>query len=172
LDQIISGTAADTMPPLYYFLLHYWMLAGQQVWFIRALTVIISLISLVLLYRLVELWLGKWPAAFAALFAAVSPLLIFHAQDIRMYSLLVFGQIGYVLFFSRLWMAENRKEKKAFIDWAAMVLFGLVAMYSHNLAIFALLVPNLFVVFHKRWRFLLQLMGRSWSSRLPRCPGW
>ena len=26
LPNIIRGTAADTMPPLYYFLLHYWQL--------------------------------------------------------------------------------------------------------------------------------------------------
>jgi len=25
LNDIISGTAADTMPPLFYFMLHYWM---------------------------------------------------------------------------------------------------------------------------------------------------
>jgi hypothetical protein len=31
-SQIIHGTAADTMPPLYYFLLHIWQL-GDRGWF-------------------------------------------------------------------------------------------------------------------------------------------
>ncbi len=46
LPEILSGTAADTMPPLYYFLLHFWMLLGQSAWFIRLLSVILSLVAL------------------------------------------------------------------------------------------------------------------------------
>lgn len=29
LPEILSGTAADTMPPLYYFLLHFWLGISQ-----------------------------------------------------------------------------------------------------------------------------------------------
>jgi hypothetical protein len=30
--KIVQGTAADTMPPLYYFLLHFWTMVGKSVW--------------------------------------------------------------------------------------------------------------------------------------------
>jgi uncharacterized membrane protein len=39
LSKIITGTAADTMPPLYYFLLHIWLLAGRSLWWVRLLSV-------------------------------------------------------------------------------------------------------------------------------------
>ncbi|MEN6482834.1 MAG: hypothetical protein ABFD29_11775, partial [Anaerolineaceae bacterium] len=41
LSNIISGTAADTMPPFYYFLLHFWSLISTSIWFLRLLSLII-----------------------------------------------------------------------------------------------------------------------------------
>ena len=42
-SEIIKGTAADTMPPLYYFLLHIWMQISNELWFLRLLNVMINL---------------------------------------------------------------------------------------------------------------------------------
>ena len=42
--NIIAGTAADTMPPLYYFLLHGWILiGGDGLAWMRILSVILNL---------------------------------------------------------------------------------------------------------------------------------
>ncbi len=106
LPEILRGTAADTMPPLYYFLLHFWMLLGQSAWFIRLLSVILSLTAVFLLYRLVACWFGRAAAGWAAFLAAISPLLIYHGQDVRMYALLVVCQLGYLWFFTRIWQGE------------------------------------------------------------------
>ncbi len=158
LPDIVSGTAADTMPPLYYFLLHFWLLLSREVWFIRLLTVLLSLTSVILLYALVRRLLGRSPALWASFLAAVSPLQIYHAQDIRMYALLVVGQLGYFLFFTRLYFLSTGESRRG-SDWLGLVVFGLVAMYSHNLAIFALIVPNLFVLLKRDGRFLLRLLA-------------
>src|SRR5512142_161399 len=138
LPEILSGTAADTMPPLYYFLLHYWMLLGQSAWFIRLLSVILSLVAVFLLYRLVACWFGRAAAGWAAFLAAISPLLIYHGQDVRMYALLVVCQLGYLWFFTRIWQGEafttnlSQDWKRNLVLWSGLVLCGAGAMYSHN----------------------------------------
>jgi mannosyltransferase len=43
LGDIVAGTAADTMPPLYYFLLHFWMLVSKQLWWLRLLSVFLNM---------------------------------------------------------------------------------------------------------------------------------
>jgi 4-amino-4-deoxy-L-arabinose transferase-like glycosyltransferase len=156
LPEIFSGTAADTMPPLYYLLLHAWMRLGQSVWFIRLLSVLFSLAGIYLLYRLAECWLGRAAAGWSALLAAVSPLNIYHGQDVRMYALLVLAQLGYLWFFTRIWF-KNRAGGATGWEWAGLVLCGAAAMYSHNVAIFALAVPDLFLFARRQWKLLVRL---------------
>ncbi len=158
LPEIVTGTAADTMPPLYYFLLHFWMFISREIWFIRLLSVIISLLLIALVYQIVNLWAGRSAAGWAAFLTAISPLQIYHAQDIRMYALLVLGQAAYLWFFSRLWFADQ-KGWHSLGNWIGLVLSGLVAIYSHNLAIFALVVPDLFLLVKKHWKMLVQLIA-------------
>ncbi len=158
LPEILSGTAADTMPPLYYLLLHYWMLLGQTAWFIRLLSVMLSLAAIFLLYRLAERWLGRGAAAWSACLAAISPLLIYHGQDVRMYALLVVFLLGYLWFFTRIWQS-GQAGKGAWGSWAGLVVCGAGAMYSHNVAIFTLVVPDLFLLIRREWKLLARLVA-------------
>ncbi len=157
LPEILRGTAADTMPPLYYFLLHYWMLLGQSAWFIRLLSVLLSLFAIFLLYRLVERWFDRPAAGWAAFLASFAPLLIYHGQDVRMYALLVVFLLGYLWFFTRTW-EDQRSGVTAWGHWAGLVLCGAGAMYSHNVAIFSLVVPNLFLLARREWKLFVRLV--------------
>ncbi len=96
LGEIVSGTAADTMPPLYYFLLHFWMMVSGNIWWLRLLSVGLNMGSIVLLYSLVSNLLGTRSALWAVFLAAISPIQIYHAQDLRMYALLAFCQMAYL----------------------------------------------------------------------------
>lgn len=154
LAAIVRGTAADTMPPLYYFLLHFWLLGGQAVWFLRLLGVLFSTGCIGLIYLIARDLLGIRTAWFAAFLVAISPLQIYHAQDIRMYSLLAFCQSGYLWFFVRLWSVNKHDWWK----WAGLILLGAAAMYTHNLAIFVLIVPNLFLLYRRNWGLFFKLL--------------
>lgn len=149
--EIVQGTAADTMPPLYYFLLHFWLAISRDVWFLRLLSVLLTLVSIFLLYALVTELAGARAGLWAALFAAVSPMQIYHAQDLRMYALLELCQLGYALCLVKAWKAEETQRKSAGW-WAGAVLFGAGAMYTHNLAIFGLAAPNVYLLFRRDWR--------------------
>ncbi len=153
IENIIRGTAADTMPPLFYFLLHYWQFVVDDIWFLRLLSVFLSLGALLFLFGLVKKSISITAGLWAALFAAISPLQIYHAQDIRMYALLAFCGMGYLYFFFQLWGGDPKPKGKTW-NWVGMILFGAGAMYTHNLAVFWVLSPILFVVIKKDWNFL------------------
>lgn len=156
LPEVISGTAADTMPPLYYILLHFWLQISGSVWFIRLLSILLSLAGIALLYLLAQRWSGKVAAGWAAALAAISPLSIYHAQDVRMYALLVAAQLAYLWFFTRILAAEGT-GRLCLGCWAGLVLSGAAAMYSHNVAVFALAVPSIYLILRRRWSLLLRI---------------
>lgn len=175
LPEIVAGTAADTMPPLYYFLLHFWMLLGQSPVWIRLLSVLLSLVAVALLYFLVLAWFGRAAAGWAAVLAAISPLMIYHGQDVRMYALLITAQLAYLLFFTHIWLAESSGRAGAVL-WVGLVLCGALAMYSHNVAVFALGIPNLFLLVRRQWKLLASvfaaqlvvgLLALPWLLQLP-----
>jgi 4-amino-4-deoxy-L-arabinose transferase-like glycosyltransferase len=154
--NIISGTAADTMPPLYYFLLHVWIdLGGDGLGWLRGLSVGLNLASLVVFWRLVARLGGETAGLWAALLGAISPLQIYHAQDLRMYALLVLAQLAYCLFFVRIWQKPGRSR---WGNWAGLVLSGAAAMYTHNLAVFVLVLPDLILLLRRAWRPLVHLL--------------
>ncbi|TLN08168.1 hypothetical protein FDZ74_12360, partial [bacterium] len=152
LPEIVQGTAADTMPPLYYFLLHFWLSISRELWFLRLLSVLLTLVSGGLLYALVSELAGVKAGLWAALFAAVSPMQIYHAQDLRMYALLELCLLGYALCLVKAWKSEQQDARIGYGWWAGAILFGAAAMYTHNLAIFGLIAPNVYLLLRRDWR--------------------
>ena len=156
-SKIVHGTAADTMPPLYYFLLHAWIgIGGSQLWWLRLLSVGLNLGAVGILFLLVRHLAGETAGLWAAFLGAISPLQIYHAQDLRMYALLAFCQLLYCLFFVRIYL--TKRPKFPWLDWIGLVLAGAGAMYSHNLAIFVLVVPNVYLLIKREWHVLYRLI--------------
>jgi mannosyltransferase len=98
-------------------LLHGWMQAGGPglVW-LRLLSVLLNLGSLLFLYGLTTRLAGEKAGLWSAFLCAISPLQIYHAQDLRMYALLAMCQLGYLWFFVRLMQSE--KTRLALLGWA------------------------------------------------------
>ena len=148
--QIITGTAADTMPPLYYFLLHVWMRISTQIWWMRVLSILLSMSALVLLYFIARRVASKRAAMWALVWGVVSPFQIYHAQELRMYTLLQLAQVAYIFFFVKIIQADRPGWRL----WAGFVLSGVISLYTHNLAIFFLPVADLYLLMRKRWYLL------------------
>ncbi len=156
IPEIIGGTAADTMPPLYYFLLHFWQQVSHDLWWLRLLSLLFSLGIVLVLYLLVSQLFDRKAGLWAAFFAAISPLQFYHAQDIRMYALLALLQLLYAWFFARIWMNAGRRQS---VNWIGLILSGAAAMYTHNLAIFFLAVPDLVLAIKRQWRLLGKILA-------------
>ncbi len=152
--DIVRGTAADTMPPLYYFLLNLWMNLADGIAGLRALNALLGTVAVALVYFWMTEVLGEQEGRLAALLAALSPFLIYHAQELRMYTLLLFGSLLYALGTARVLGSEGSVSDTGnrLASWGLLISGGAVAMYSHNLALFTLAAPPLYLLARRRWR--------------------
>ncbi len=159
LPDIVSGTAADTMPPLYYFILHYWMLLfGDSLTALRLLSALFSLLALLVVFDLFRRIFTIKAGLLAAFVTAISPLQIYHAQDIRMYALLELTQVIYLWCFFSMFVKPNSNRTRI-SWWIGLILAGTASLYTHNLAIFGLVTANLFLLIERRWKDLLRLIA-------------
>ena len=57
------------------------------------------------------------------------------------------ARLDMLIFLSDYWQNSQESKVTRWYEWAGLILSGVVAMYSHNLAIFVLVVPDLFLVY-------------------------
>jgi len=79
-------TGSDAHPPLYYLVLHVWMLLGQSVLILRLLSVLASVGSVLLTYDLGRRLASQTAALVAASLMSVSAFQVWYGQEVRMYA--------------------------------------------------------------------------------------
>lgn len=162
LSEIMRGTAADTMPPLYYFLLHGWMQISPQISWLRLLSIGLNLLACGLVYGIARRLNGQRSAAWAGVFMALSPMMYYHAQDLRNYSLLLAALLGTLYCFIRLDSRARASffngERGARIEWVGLILCSAAALYTHNAAIFSLAALNGYLLLRGKIKRLAGLM--------------
>ncbi len=79
--------ATEVAPPGYYVLLHFWVriVGSDSEWVIRLLSVVAGIALVAAIWWLARLLAGDAAAVLAALMAALSPLVIEYAQQVRAY---------------------------------------------------------------------------------------
>jgi mannosyltransferase len=144
LASITNGAALDIHPPLYYYLLHYWMLVfGSGEIAVRGLSALIGT-ALVWVTFLAGRRLFGYPTALvAALLSAISPLQIQYSQETRMYALAALLAALSVYLLVRVAQASDRRAALAWLAAWSVVSAG--ALYSHYFAATVLLAENLAV---------------------------
>ncbi|MGY1760274.1 glycosyltransferase family 39 protein [Geodermatophilus sp. SYSU D00779] len=90
LPDLFAALEQDGSPPLYYLLLHVWTaLFGTSATAVRALSAVISVLTLPLAWYVARRLAGRRAAAALVVLLATSPFLIRYASETRMYALLV-----------------------------------------------------------------------------------
>ncbi len=114
LPAILSGAAHDIHPPLYYFLLHFWMpLAGQTEFSVRFLSVAAGVLVVAATFATAALWFGQRVGTLAALLCACSPIQIYYSQETRMYIWVTLWAAVSAYVFSRTVCVLQGKRQKA-----------------------------------------------------------
>lgn len=91
LHEIPSYLKRDGAPPLYYFLLHFWMgLFGTSNEGIRSLSGVLSVATLPVAWFAGRRFGGKTVAWILVVFLASAPFAVYYATEARMYSLVMF----------------------------------------------------------------------------------
>ncbi|MGB8647057.1 MAG: glycosyltransferase family 39 protein [Anaerolineae bacterium] len=129
LGDITARTAADIQPPLYYYLLHFWMLlTGVSEFAVRFLSLVPGVLTIPLMYVMARRLFNRAAAFAAALLALVSPLYLWYSQETRMYTLITF--LGLLSSYALLRATGERRNRW----WVVFALANIAAIYTHYFA--------------------------------------
>ena len=135
----------DTHPPLYYALLHAWVVIfGDSEAAVRSLSVVFSVLLVLVMYLIGRTLAGRAVGLAAALFAALSRFFVQYAQETRNYSLL--GLLTGVSFLLLLRLLERPSRRRA----ALYVIATTLLLYTHVYGLFVVLAEALFVLVRVR----------------------
>ncbi len=129
-SNFLTFIAQDLVhPPLFYFLLKIWLaIGGESILWTRLFAVILSILSIVPFVLLChELSLTRTQILFAFMAFAVNGSLIKYAQEVRMYSLLVFLTLTSIWLFIRF----IHSQTNANIKLVGLLLVNIFLIYTH-----------------------------------------
>jgi len=144
----------DTHPPLFYVLLNLWVrAAGMSLFALRLLPVALSLPGIVFAYHIGRRLVGPRTGLVAAWLVGLSPLQVYYAQELRMYSLV--ATLGMASMLGVICLLQAERPRPA--AWAAYLAATLAATYSHYQAFPLIAAQNAVVLaaWRKRPRRLL-----------------
>jgi len=162
LATIARDAAHDIHPPLYYYLLHFWVgLFGTGEIAVRSLSVLCGLLLVFFTYLLGRALFDDRVAPVASFLAAISPFQIYYSQETRMYILVAL--LGAISLFASLRFAKATREEDEASLWPTVILYILFitsALYTHYFAFAIFLVANLA---YALW-LLLTPSARKWRA--------
>ncbi len=139
--------AHDNHPPLHAYLL--WLserLSGRSAWSARFLSAWSGFLLLPLLFAFGRRWFGEEGGLLALLSGAASPLLVYYAQEARMYALVTALAAATLWLFIR-WLHRGPACGRCWLGTGFLLLGALYAHYSAFL-----LLPLFYVALLWRWR--------------------
>jgi mannosyltransferase len=141
LTSVVAWAAADIHPPLYYLTLHFWLVCGDSEFAIRALSAVLGVLTIVILYALARELFDPEVGLLSALLLALSPMHIWYSQEARMYAMVA----AWSLLASYFLVLALRRQRARY--WLGYVVASALALYTHYFELFVLLFQNLFVLF-------------------------
>jgi mannosyltransferase len=140
--EIMRASLGDNNPPLYYLLLHYWiLLAGDSEFAIRLPSAIASALAVPLIYGIGTLLFSRAAGLMAALILSLSAYQVRYAQEARGYALLVF--VGLASFY---FLLKLLKDDKSWTTSAGYVASTTLLMYTHVYAILLVAAQGIYLL--------------------------
>ena len=170
LPAIIDGAAKDIHPPLYYFLLHFWMpFVGNTEYAVRFLSVIAGVLVVAVTFRIARFCFDEEVAIIAAFFSAFSPFQVYYSQETRMYIWATLFAAVSVYAMARVLettdcKASRRDRRLRTGVWFIYLASTIAALYTHYFAATLILFENLAfgVWLFLTWRaFVVARSGRT-----------
>ncbi len=182
LAAITQGAANDIHPPLYYYLLHFWIgLFGKSELAVRGLSAALGTWLVLCTFavgrrvtnRAQENGAADAVGLLAAFFAAVSPFQVYYSQETRMYALSALLAAQSTFFLLRLLSGRSFRRRGRLASFAAYFVSTSLLLYTHYFAATLLIAHNLAFLY---WWLLTPrdrgVLGEPSAERLPAALRW
>jgi hypothetical protein len=145
-SNILTLSARDVHPPLYYLILHGWVkLFGDGLLAVRGLSALAGLVNVGLGIWLMRLIATRRAAVIAGLFLALLPIAVRYSQDVRMYAILGVWLTGGTI--ALVCWVRNPERTRYLVAYSLLMAAG---FYTHYFTVF-------YVLSHWLYLGLLQL---------------
>jgi mannosyltransferase len=149
LAALTAHTAGDIHPPLYYYLLHFWIKAtGSSEFAVAFLSLFFGLLLVPLVYRIGRHLYNPMVGSLAAFLVAISPYNLWYSQEVRMYTL--GASLGLVSLYSLLRLLACTRGRMqnvgCRVHWVGYILSAALGLYTLYYFSFLLAFLNLFVL--------------------------
>jgi uncharacterized membrane protein len=128
IKEIIQATGADQHPPLYYLLLHAWLLPPTGILSARLLSVLIGTAHIAATMSLARRLNSAATGVLIGLLLVISPMHVFFSQEARMY---ILAALLTTIASGVLW--DGLEKTRA---WVLYTVIFLTSIYTHYLTIF------------------------------------
>ncbi|MBI3741118.1 MAG: glycosyltransferase family 39 protein [Chloroflexi bacterium] len=160
LAQIATAPELDIHPPLYFYLLHFWIgVAGLSEFATRFFSLGFGVATVALAFRLGAYVANRRAGLWAVLITALAPLFVDEAQQIRMYTLVIFFSALSIYFLAR----AVQTNRAAF--WIIYALIAVASFYTHYSFIYILAAQNLYLFFRALQTFRARADTRGLLTR-------
>jgi mannosyltransferase len=149
--QKILSSPDDVHPSLYYVILHAFLYLGKSEFYLRLPSVIFSVATIPLVYRLGKDLFDSRVGLLSAFLLAFSPTIYWFAQEARMYTLFMFLSLLSLSFFYN--SLSNNDNK----SWIGFIASNFLNMYTHYFAFITIFIEIIYVfLFIKKYRPILR----------------
>ncbi|MSP12594.1 MAG: hypothetical protein EXR62_06515 [Chloroflexi bacterium] len=143
-QPLTAITFGDFHPPLYHYLLHFWInLAGYGEFSARFFSVLAGILLLPVTYQAVRLLFDHPTAVVTLVLLALSPAQWWYSQEARMYIWLALAFITLLWLYARI--IHSQKPAPAWL-WGIWALIEWLAMFTHYFAVLGIIALNLLIV--------------------------
>ncbi|MEZ5334858.1 MAG: glycosyltransferase family 39 protein [Methanolobus sp.] len=135
---IIETTSGDVHPPLYYILVHFFLIGGSSEFILRLPSMLMGVLSIPILYMLATRLFSPKEGLISSFLLSISLMHIYYSQEARMYSMLLFLSLCSMYFFY-LALEDNKK-----IYWIVFIVFTTLNIYTHYFGFFIFPIEIIF----------------------------
>jgi len=145
-----SSGRLHNQPPLYFILLHYWMLLfGTSEVAVRSLSAIFGILSILLIYKIGHQLFSKKVGLISCFLLAISSYNINYSQVARGYSLLLLLTLLSFFFFIEILKGDKQRKR----HFALLLLSNLGLAYTHVYGLFVIMGQIFyFILFWNKYR--------------------
>ena len=148
IPYIFQEITGDFHPPLYYFLMHFWVrVFGDSEIALRMPSVLFGVGTIYVLYKIAIKLQGKFTAILSAVLLATAPFHVYYSQEARMYSMVIFFASLSIYFFLTLDKSNNNK----YLYFLSTILM----IYSDYYGFLVLLAQGIYLIIKRNYKFLL-----------------